>query len=199
MPEIPDPLKSETLTVGLLPIGPIPKAALDRLAPRIRNLLGVETHILGPMKKPEGAYDERRDQYDAAAILAALEASRFDACHKILGLLNVDLFIPIFTHVLGEAREGGTCALASLYRLRRNPDGSTPRMECILERLEKVAVHELGHTFNLGHCPDETCLMHFSGDLNDLDDLDPGFCKYCAAYLEEARRTRLKKRTPLDE
>jgi archaemetzincin len=189
-------LNKEPLTVGLLPIGRIPGAALDRLAMRIRSLLGVETRILDPMPNPEEAYDERRNQYNAATLLTALDAVRFDPCDKVIALLNVDLFIPIFTHVLGEAREGGRYALASLFRLRRNADGSTPPMEHILERLEKVAVHELGHTFNLGHCMEENCVMHFSGGLKDLDGLSLHYCTYCAAYLQEARRKLLRKRNP---
>jgi archaemetzincin len=45
----------------------------------------------------------------------------------------------------------------------------------------------LGHLFNLFHCEDNKCLMHFSGDLEDLDRTPLYFCRYCSAYYKDAR------------
>ena len=45
-----------------------------------------------------------------------------------------------------------------------------PRDENLFrERALTEAVHELGHTYGLGHCPVSTCVMHFSNSLHDTD------------------------------
>jgi archaemetzincin len=50
----------------------------------------------------------------------------------------------------------------------------------MLERIAKVALHETGHLFNLFHCSDEKCLMHFSGNVEELDMSPLYFCRYCS-------------------
>ena len=40
----------------------------------------------------------------------------------------------------------------------------------LYDRAAKVALHELGHLFNLQHCDDSRCLMHFNVDIADLQD-----------------------------
>jgi archaemetzincin len=115
-----------------------------------------------------------------------MESEPFQDYAKIIGVLDVDIFVPILNHVFGEARQGGRCALVSVYRLKRNSDGSTPPLSLILERGAKVAMHELGHLFDLHHCMDRKCLMHFSGGLEDLDEAPLYFCRYCSVFLRDA-------------
>jgi archaemetzincin len=179
--------------IGLAPLGELPEAALQGVAAFIRTHLNLEARILPPFQNPTYAYDQKRGQYNAATILKAFKSMPFDdGLDKVIGLMNVDLFIPIFTHVLGEANEGGRYALASLYRLGRTADRVPASMDQIIERLVKVAVHELGHLFDVGHCLNKHCLMHYSGNLADLDATSLAFCDYCADFLAYAiRRERL--------
>jgi archaemetzincin len=65
-------------------------------------------------------------------------------------------------------------------------------MDKIVERLVKVAIHELGHLFNIGHCLNNSCLMHYSGNLDDLDATTLTFCDYCSEFMAYAiRRERV--------
>jgi predicted Zn-dependent protease len=120
------------------------------------GLFPVKCHI------PLYAFDQNRLQYNAATILKRFESMSFHNHIKIIAVLNVDLFIPAFTHVFGEAREGGKCALISMFRLTRNVDGAKAGMPRILERIAKAALHEATHLFDVVHCTDAHCLMHFS-------------------------------------
>ncbi|MEA2005134.1 MAG: hypothetical protein U9O50_02570 [Acidobacteriota bacterium] len=47
------------------------------------------------------------------------------------------------------------------------------------------AVHELGHTYGLSHCPDAKCVMHFSNSLLDTDKKSASFCTHCHKLLDE--------------
>ena len=181
------------ICIGVAPFGEVPGAALQGVAAYIRTHLNLETHILPPFQNPTYAYDQKRGQYNAAAILKAFKSMPFEeGLDKVIGVLNVDLFIPIFTHVLGEANEGGRYALASLYRLGKAADRLPASADQIIERLVKVAIHELGHLFNMAHCLHKHCLMHYSGNLAELDTTSLTFCDYCSEFLAYSiRRERL--------
>jgi archaemetzincin len=181
------------ICIGVAPFGEVPDAALQAVAAFIRTHLGLEAHILAPYQNPTDAYDPKRGQYNAAILLKAFQSMLFDeGLDKVIVVMDVDLFIPIFTHVLGEANEGGRYALASLYRLGKTADGLPASKNQIVERLVKVAIHELGHLFNVGHCLNKHCLMHYSGNLTDLDMTSLAFCDYCSEFLSYSiRRERL--------
>ena len=99
---------------------------------------------------------------------------------KVLGVTDVDLFNPIFSYVFGEAQFRGKCAVVSTYRLHGNPK-SVSGSSCppLISRLEKEAIHELGHTFGLRHCADPDCVMNYSVGLECADRKFPFFCPAC--------------------
>lgn len=171
--------------IGVVPFGEVPEIALKVIAAHISALFGLPSRILPPLKNPEYALDTKRYQYDAGLIIEALSAMDFKNCEKIIGVLDVDLFIPIFTHVFGEAKQGGKAALVSLFRLENNPDGAPSSESLFYERAVKVALHELGHLFELSHCEHKKCLMHFSGNIEDLDQQPLLLCNYCSIYLQD--------------
>ncbi len=167
-------------------MGDVPQIAVQSVAAYILGYLNIETDILSPLEHPAYAYDKKRLQYNAGIILESLEPMPFDDYLKIVCLLDADLFVPILTYVYGEARQRGKHALISINRLKKNPDGSVPPIDLILERTAKIAFHELGHLFDLHHCMDKRCLMSFLATLKDLDDTPLYFCRYCTAFLREA-------------
>jgi len=167
-------------TIGVLGIGEVPETVLKVIAAHVTGYLKLRTEVLSSLEPPVYAHDPVRGQYDAGKILAKLESMPFRRHGKVIGILNADLFIPIFTHVFGEAKQGGTVALISIYRLGNRPGFDSPS-HVILERAAKVALHELGHLFNQIHCEDACCLMHFSGSLEDLDQTPFDLCRYCSA------------------
>ena len=174
--------------IGVIALGEVPKAALEEIVDQIGVCFRLQADMLSPLRIPLHAYDKRRMQYNAGALIKSLETMGFPNAQKVIGIVNVDIFIPIFTHVIGEAQEGGRYAVTSMYRLRKELDGNRPSMALVLKRLSKAALHEIGHLFGLVHCLDEHCLMHFSGGLRDLDRVTPQPCGYCRKYLAEAIR-----------
>jgi archaemetzincin len=171
------------IIIGVLAIGEVPKDVLKVIAAHITGYLNLNTEILPGLEHPSYAHDPQRQQYDAGIILSTLESMPAHEQDKIVGVLNVDLFVPIFTHVFGEAREGGKYAVVSMHRLSEISSNRKPLSPQTLERTAKVALHELGHLFNRVHCQDNRCIMQFMGRVEDIDKIPPYFCRYCAETL----------------
>ena len=172
--------------IGIAPVGEVPETPMKVIAAHISGYLNLNAEVIAPIETPNHAFDKNRFQYDAGKILFRFESMRFPDFEKIVAVFSEDLFIPIFSHVFGEARLGGKFALVSLFRLDKQPDGSTSPTAKIYERAAKVALHEIGHLFHLEHCDDNRCLMHFSGGLQSLDEISFYFCRYCSTYLQDA-------------
>ena len=181
--------------VGVIRLGAVGEAVLNIVAANLQEILHVPVDILPARQSPEFAYSDRRKQYHAALILKNLAESRRPH-PRILALVSVDLFIPVLTHVFGEAQMGGRAAVVSLHRLGQKEKGSRVSLDIFYERAVKVALHEVAHTFDLVHCSQDQCIMRISSGPSDLDELPLFFCEYCEAFLEEAYRRYGIQRLP---
>jgi archaemetzincin len=179
-------MKPGATRIGILPMGQIPALVPKVMAAHIEAYLHLTADILPAEDLPEAAYSHRRLQYDAGKLIALLESRPQTEHGKNIAVVSEDVFVPIFSFVFGESRQGGRWALASIFRLEKQKDGSIPADDTFYERAAKVALHEIGHLFALVHCDDPLCLMHFSGGLSDLDRTPLTFCRYCAQFFREA-------------
>jgi len=176
-------------------LGAVGEAVLNIVAANLQEILHIPVDILPARETPEFAYNNNRKQYHAAMILKKLAESRRPH-PRILALVSVDLFIPVLTHVFGEAQMGGRAAVVSLHRLRQKEEGSRVSLDIFYDRAVKVALHEVAHTFDLVHCSQPECIMRFSSRPNDLDELPLFFCEYCEAFIDEAYRRYGIQRLP---
>ena len=167
-------------SIYLVPLGEVGDDYLRILAENIEEQFALPVTITPNLAPPLYALDPVRQQYNSNMILKRLlDESSSDAI-KILGITDVDLFNPIFSFVFGEAQFNGKCAVISSYRLRGNPEHvSPPGCPPLLNRLEKEAIHELGHTFGLRHCSDPDCVMKYSVGLACADRKFSFFCPAC--------------------
>jgi archaemetzincin len=164
----------------IVPIGPVDSTYLDFLALVLPETIGIPFRQAERALPVDHAYDAVRRQWNAARILGGLDAmEEARGARFVLGVAEVDLFIPILTFVFGLAHLGARCALVSLHRLRMEFYGLPPDPELLLARLEKEAVHEIGHTLRLTHCPDYGCVMHYSNAVEEVDLKGAGFCPEC--------------------
>jgi len=179
-------MRKDRQRIGIVPMGNIPEIAPKVIAAHISGYLDLQTSLLRPMDNPSYALDKQRLQYDVGPILQHMESKWFKSADKVICILDVDLFVPVFTHVFGEARQGGRVAFVSIFRLRENPMETFDGSAIALERAAKIALHELCHLYDLTHCESRHCLMHFSGSLPDLDQSSFSLCRYCRQFFEEA-------------
>jgi len=128
-------------------------------------------------------YNPGRRQYDANKLLNMItQRAPVDAI-KVVGMVRVDLYIPILTYIFGQASLGGYTGVASLYRLRNEHYGLDPDFDLLIDRFSKVIIHELGHAFGLIHCSNPICVMRSSTYVEDLDQKNKQFCYRCRAEL----------------
>ena len=181
--------------VGVVRLGSVGEAVLNIVAANLQEIFRVPVDILPARKTPEFAYSDKRKQYHAALILKNLAESQRPH-PRILALVSVDLFIPVLTHVFGEAQMGGRAAVVSIHRLRQSEEGTRAPLDTFYQRAVKVALHEVAHTFDLVHCSQAECIMRLSSGPDDLDELPLFFCEYCEAFLDEAYRRYGIQRLP---
>jgi archaemetzincin len=172
--------------LGLVPLAHVDPDILRHLGKAIADFLLLPVSILPPQPLPLHTYHPERNQYHATQLLESLiNEEHEEKPFRILGITAVDLYIPIFTFVFGEAQLDGQAAIISLFRLGGGASGGEPSTALFLSRLIKLSLHELGHTFGLPHCRQDCCLMGFAANLEKLDQKKIGLCKYCLILLDD--------------
>jgi len=170
----------------LLPIGSVDPQLLEWLGQALYEKFHVRTEMLGPALDPAFALHVERQQYHSSEILAAMQRYISGSTWRLVGITQLDLYIPILTFVFGEAQLGGMSAVVSYHRLQQEFYGLPQDMDLLANRLLVESVHELGHTLHLTHCHDYQCAMAPSHAVEWIDIKDSGFCGDCLARVLEA-------------
>lgn len=171
--------------IGLVPFDNVKEKVLLTLASSLEKIFNRQVKILKSMGIPPEAYNSRRGQYLSTSFLKVLlKINKKRDFEAILGITDVDLYVPQLNFVFGEADPWNRVAVISLVRLRQEHYGLPANEKLLLERGLKEAVHELGHVYGLGHCPDPRCVMHFSNSLADTDRKNHMFCPNCRRKLK---------------
>jgi len=160
--------------------GDVVKTVAERVAREFAREVAVQT----PIERPAGTLDAKRRQHSSREMLKWLVAHAPADASRVLGLTDVDLFIPVLTFVFGEAQLEGVAAVVSAARLAAPAD-----RRLTAARLAREAVHELGHTFGLVHCDaleDEDgraapCVMARSPSVRAVDAKSARLCPGCRA------------------
>lgn len=181
--EVPAPsLASKTLY--LQPLGQeLSKEAVSLVVTALREFYGFTVKNATPRPLPRFAYYAPRKRYRAEKLLGFLQRVAPPDAYRILGLTGVDI-----STTKGRSRDWGIMGLAtldgrvsvmSMFRCRR---GSRDAVHA-RERLGKVAVHEVGHTLGLEHCPTHGCLMEDARGTNTTTDREYVLCPRCRQFL----------------
>lgn len=173
--------------IAIAPIGDLEAGWLEPLKHQIQQLFGFPARVMPLLDDVDFARDPEWEQYHSTHILDALAEKAPEHAVKVLGITHVDLFIPILTYVFGEAQLGGGACIVSSHRLCAAETAGNP--DTVFNgRMVKEAIHELGHTFKLRHCKEETCIMHYCRSIQDVDRKSGSFCRYCRVLADDERR-----------
>ena len=171
-------------TVTLASFGAFDRQTIELIAEAIREDLGMPVAIIERRVDLSIYFDIGRRQYDGNRLMKMIEPQFPDTQGKIVGLFNVDLFIPILTFIYGQAYLGGKIAIASKFRLMNEHYGLPANEELLKDRFIKEVIHELGHAMGLVHCHTPTCVMRSSTYVEDVDQKERYFCQECRSQLE---------------
>lgn len=170
--------KKETFKLTTIDIQPF-EGISDNLANHIyKELCKVHPSVtlLKPIPLPKRAYYAPRNRYRADTLIYILRSSTKDG-HVTMGLTNKDISSDkgkiIDYGIMGLGYQPGKSCVVSTFRLSKKN---------LNEQFFKVAIHELGHTQGLPHCPNKKCLMTDAESKNNTDK-ENGFCEKCKSFL----------------
>ncbi|ROI06956.1 Zn-dependent protease [Chryseobacterium sp. G0240] len=132
--------------------------------------------VLDAIDFPDNTYYKERNRYRADSIIKFLSSQTKEGFVTI-GLTSKDISasrgnIKDFG-IMGLGYTPGKACVASKFRLNKeNSD----------EQFFKIAIHELGHTQGLAHCPEKKCFMRNAEGKNPTDE-ETDFCRKCKTFL----------------
>lgn len=176
-------LEDSPLHIAIQPLGSISQRLQNAVRSRLEQTYFAEVTILPSTKLPKSAFYPPRSRYRADWLLPILAKNqKFD---KIIGVTTVDISTSKPPNadwgVFGLGTLGGRSCVVSDYRLQKKGSIS------LTERLCRVAIHEIGHTLGLDHCPTAKCTMSDAKGAMKTVDEETGFCRLCRRRVKLIR------------
>lgn len=173
--------------VLLVTLGHFPRELTDAVEKRLREDLQVDVRRLDDLGLPKAAYYPPRKRYRADRLLEHLDtiAAGAPAGTRVLGMTDVDISTTkgkvTDWGVFGLGEIGRRNCVISMFRLKRG----ARNFEHLALRIGTTAVHEIGHTLGLPHCPTEGCVMQDAeGSIYNTDHGTGKPCKYCRETID---------------
>lgn len=191
-----EPAAREVLVV---PLGEVTALEVSVVESALAAFYSVTVRTGERMALPRRAYYAKRGRYRAEKLLEALQQSGKGGGQepfRVLGLANVDISTTKGNvedwGILGLATIDGRVGVLSSFRCRRGAKGRPQ----IAHRLGKTAVHEVGHTFGLEHCPNVGCVMEDGKGSVFTTDREYDLCSTCRERLGRANLLRVPRVEP---
>ncbi|MGG5208485.1 matrixin family metalloprotease [Chryseobacterium sp. MIQD13] len=166
---------SKPITILIQPFKDFSSENVTETAEDIKKIYP-NVKILDAIDLPKNAYYKDRNRYRADSIIKFLD-DRTKEGFVTIGLTSKDISVTkgkIKDYgIMGLGYRPGRACVASQFRLNKNNTD---------EQFFKIAIHELGHTQGLKHCPEKTCFMRDAEGGNPTDE-ETDFCNKCKTFL----------------
>jgi len=171
----------------IIPIGDVDNKILQYTQLELEKRFDVVVEIGKQLEEPTYAYHKHKKQYNSTTILKKIHKLKLTGYDRILGIADVDLYVPERTFVFGGADVKKKVSVISLTRLKQKfydlpEDSALFKYRTIIE-----AVHELGHTYGLYHCKYNKCVMFLSNTIGDTDHKGAELCSNCKKIMEKKK------------
>jgi archaemetzincin len=183
--------------IVLQPLGAtLPATELEAVSAAIAAFYAVRVTLAEPLALPRSAFYAKRQRYRAERLLDFLVAEGNRHARVTLGLTAVDISTTKGDFedwgILGLATLDGRSAVLSSFRCKRAAKNAAHART----RFAKTAVHELGHSFGLEHCPTPGCIMHDGEGSVLTTDTEHDLCPATRARLTSAGMLRADAKSP---
>ena len=153
------------MTVAIVPLGRASKSDVAAVRRALAGTFDLDVVVLPGRPLPRETYYPPRQRYRAEHLVAWL--AKGATTDKILGVACRDVSTTARGHkdwgIAGIAILGGRSAIVSSFRAK--------------SMVDEVAIHEVGHTLGLPHCPNAGCTMQ---DANGrVKRIGRRFCESC--------------------
>lgn len=171
--------------IYIQPLGrSLPKRDVVAVQKALVVFTGLQVRLLKRVRMPKAAWYRPRRRWRAEKLLDFL-APRLPADGlRILGLAADDISTTKGKYrdwgVIGLATLDGRACVISRFRCRKRSRGAAHARI----RLAKTAVHEIGHTLGLDHCPTRGCLMEDARGKVSTTDGEYDYCDRCRQQLK---------------
>ena len=171
-----------TKSLQLVAIGGISPALVRDLEEPVFTQLQVKATVSRTaLQEPTYAFNKDRNQYHSNAIMRRL-VPLLEGHTAVLGITDVDLFVPDSPFVFGEADRESKVGVISIARLK------TADAEVLKRRAQVETVHQQGHLLGLSYCDDPRCVMFFATSITDCDRKGLALCNVCRNELQKLSR-----------
>jgi archaemetzincin len=158
--------------IAVLPLGRPSRATLNRVEAALRRTFNVEAVELPAAPLPASAFYAPRQRYRAEKLTAYL--SRWPDW-KVIGVTDRDISTTVHGvkdfGIMGRADLGGKACVVSSFRSHAG--------------IGNVAIHEVGHTLGLPHCPNPNCVMVDANGSGKITQASRKFCPTCASKIRQ--------------
>lgn len=163
--------------------GGLSAGAVETTQRALEAFYPLQVVALAAVDLPREAFYAPRQRYRAEKLLNHLEALAPTDAYRVLGLTGADISTTKGRHadwgILGLATIDGKACVLSSFRCKK--PGTTDDQARF--RLGKTAVHEIGHTLGLEHCPTYGCLMEDARGTVTTTDREYDLCPLCRRTL----------------
>lgn len=172
--------KSEKV-IQILPLGAVHTDYINEIQSAIKKFYGYNSIVLPRVERTEDIMAASNTRYEAGKIL-----EKYGSKEYRLIITEEDIAYPNEQRkskewgIFGLGDWKGTTCVVSTFRLGKK-DGKLVSHELLMERLNKIALHEIGHNLGLDHCSnDPHCLMNdANGTIKQVDKERIWFCDRC--------------------
>lgn len=177
-------------SIAIQPFEKLDQEVMDSISSRLGRAYNCNVVQLKSISLPQNAFIHvKSPRYRADSLLVYLKHIKPDSIAYIIGLTDKDISTtkrdkrgevrqPEYKYqdwgVFGLGYRPGSSCVISTFRVHK-----TDR-QTFIQRMQKIAIHEIGHNKGLSHCPSVGCVMQDAAEtIRTIDQVGFELCEKC--------------------